>query len=46
MHHYNADGWDFLWMIPMMLLWLALLGGVIYAAVRFAVHHQSKEPLR
>jgi hypothetical protein len=33
------DGWDWFWMIPMMLLWVVVLGLIIYAAVRLANHH-------
>jgi hypothetical protein len=28
--------WSWFWMFPMMLLWLIVLGAVIYAAVRLA----------
>ncbi len=28
------DGWAWFWMVPMMLLWILVLGAVIYAAVR------------
>jgi hypothetical protein len=28
------DGADWFWMAPMMLLWILLLGAVVYAAVR------------
>ena len=29
-------GWDWFWMIPMMHLWVVLIGAVVYAAVRIA----------
>jgi hypothetical protein len=46
-NHMN-NGWDWLWAIPMMLLWIAVLGGVVYAAVRLALQHseQQKPPLQ
>ena len=48
MYHYMYgdwnSGWDWLWMTLMMLLWIAALGGVVYAAVRFATDHQQKPP--
>ena len=44
MNHYMNDwnGWDWLWMVPMMLLWIGVLGGVIYAAVRLALQHDRE----
>jgi heme/copper-type cytochrome/quinol oxidase subunit 2 len=30
------DGWDWVWMTLMMAFWIAVLGAVVYAAVRFA----------
>ena len=47
MYHdmYNS-GWDWVWMVPMMLLWIVVLGGVVYAAVRLALQHQQKPPLQ
>ena len=42
MHGY--DGWDWFWMVPMMLLWIAVLGGVIYASVRLAFRHGRQQP--
>lgn len=35
MHTWN-DRWDWLWMTLMMGFWLAVLGAVVYLAVRFA----------
>ena len=32
------SSWDWAWMTLMMLFWLAVLGGVIYAAIRIALH--------
>jgi hypothetical protein len=29
-------GWEWFWMIPMMLVWVILIGIVIYAAARVA----------
>jgi hypothetical protein len=47
-HHMYDGGWDWFWMVPMMLLWIAVLGGVVYAAVRLALQHshQQKPPLQ
>ena len=48
MHHMYGNwnsGWDWLWMILMVLLWGVVLGGVVYAAVRLALQHQQKPPL-
>ena len=39
------NGWDWFWMVPMMLLWIAVLGGVVYGAVRLAIQHSQKPPL-
>ena len=33
---YWHDGWDWFWMIPMMLVWVIVLGAVVYAAVTLA----------
>jgi hypothetical protein len=30
------DSWAWFWMVPMMLLWILVLGAVIYTAVRLA----------
>jgi len=30
------DGWAWFWMVPTMLLWLLVLGAVVYATVRLA----------
>ena len=48
MYHDLNNGSDWLWAIPMMLLWIAVLGGVVYAAVRLALQHthQHKPPLQ
>ena len=40
MHGYGYDGWDWFWMVPMMILWIAALGIVIYGAVRIALKHE------
>jgi hypothetical protein len=46
-NHMN-NGWDWLWAAPMMLLWIAVLGAVVYGAVRLALQHshQQKPPLQ
>jgi heme/copper-type cytochrome/quinol oxidase subunit 2 len=33
---YWHDGWSWFWMIPMVLVWILVLGAVVYAAVRLA----------
>jgi hypothetical protein len=38
------DGTDWLWMVPMMLLWIIVVGGVAYAAVRLAIQHSRPKP--
>ena len=44
-HHVNdPNGWDWFWMVPMMLLWLIVLGVFVYAAVRLALQHSEKPP--
>ena len=30
------NGWAWFWMVPMMLLWVLVLGAIVYAAVRVA----------
>ncbi len=40
MHGYGIDGWDWYWMVPMMLFWIVVLAVAIYAAVRLALHHE------
>ncbi len=35
---YWHDGWAWFWMVPMMFLWVVVLGAVVYAAVRLASH--------
>ena len=45
-HQMYFHGWDWFWMVPMMLLWIALLGGVVYAAVCVArKHSHQRRPL-
>ena len=36
--HYDGhmDAADWLWMTPMMLLWVVLIGAVVYIAIRLA----------
>ncbi len=46
MYHAMTDGdggWPWLWMVPMMLLWVVLLGGAVDGAVRPAVE-RSRQP--
>jgi hypothetical protein len=48
MHHMYGDwnsGLDWLWITLMMLLWIVVIGGIVYAAVRLALEHQRKPPL-
>jgi hypothetical protein len=42
---YYHHGYDWLWMIPMMVFWIVALGVVVYLAVRLANEH-SREPRR
>lgn len=46
-HMYGSWGssWDWLWMTLMALVWLVVVGGVIYVAVRLAFQHEQKPPL-
>ena len=43
-HMYGSwnSGWDWSWMALMVLLWLAVIGGIVYAAVRLALQRQHK----
>lgn len=41
MHGYGTDSTDWLWMVPMMLGWVAVFGLVVYGAMRVALHHNS-----
>ena len=43
-HQMYNDGWDWFWMVPMMLFWIAVFGGAVYAAVRLALKHQPRPP--
>lgn len=45
MPYHHMDGYDWFWMIPMMLFWLVLLGAVVYGAVRLAMH-DARSPRR
>ena len=36
--------WSWYWMVPMTLLWLIVLGAVIYAAVRLANRDSTLPP--
>jgi hypothetical protein len=40
--HGWMDGWDWVWMSFMMVFWIAVLGAVVYAAVRLAQHPPHK----
>jgi putative membrane protein len=46
-HMYGSWGsaWDWLWMTLMIVFWLAVVGGIVYVAVRLALDHQQKPPL-
>jgi hypothetical protein len=46
--YHSMNGWNWFWWIPMMLLWIVVLGGIVYAAVRLALQHsqQQKPPLQ
>jgi heme/copper-type cytochrome/quinol oxidase subunit 2 len=48
-HMYGSWGsaWDWLWMTFMVILWLGVIGAVVYAAVRLATQHEhnQKPPL-
>ena len=37
MNNWNGSNW--IWMVPMMLLFIAVLVGGVYAAVRLALQH-------
>ena len=38
-------GTDWFWMAPMIVLWIVMLGGVVYGAVRLGLRHsQSPRP--
>ena len=48
-HMYGGHGgWDWFWMVPLTLVWVGVLGVVVYAAVRLALQHQRppKPPLQ
>lgn len=49
MHHMYGNwnsSWDWLWITLMMVFWVIVLGGVVYAAVRMAIRHdRPHEPL-
>ncbi|MGZ4314648.1 MAG: hypothetical protein ACXVRS_02320 [Gaiellaceae bacterium] len=40
MPYHHMDGYDWFWMIPMMLLWVLVLGIAVYGAVRLAVNDE------
>ena len=33
---HSMDAWDWVWMTPMMFLWVALIAVAVYAGVRLA----------
>ncbi len=43
-HMNDWNGWDWFWMVPLMLLWIVVIGGVVYASVRLALQHSQKPP--
>ncbi len=40
--HGWIDGWDWIWMNTLMLVWLVALGAVVYVAVRLAAPADRK----
>ena len=42
-HH--VDGWAWLWMLPVMLLWIAVFGVVVYGAVRLVFGYSQQPPV-
>lgn len=44
--YHHANGWDWAWMVPAMLLWIVVLGLAVYAAVRLALRHEGQPPVR
>ena len=42
-NHMHDGGWSWFWMFPMMLVWIAVLAGAVYVAVRLALQH-SRQP--
>ena len=36
------EGWDWIWMSTLMLVWLVALGAVVYVAVRLATSADRK----
>jgi hypothetical protein len=44
MYHDMNDGWNWVWTVPLMLLWVAVFGVVVYAAVRLALRHSQQQP--
>jgi hypothetical protein len=43
-HMNDWNGWNWFWMVPVMLLWIAVLAAVAYAAVRLALQHSQNGP--
>jgi hypothetical protein len=43
MRGYSMDGWDWAWMVALMLFWITLLAGAIYAAVRLGMTHSMSQ---
>ena len=39
-------GWEWFWMIPMMVLWVVVLSAVVYAAVRLYRRADRRSALR
>ena len=37
------SSWDWLWISLMTVLWIIVLGAVVYGAVRIALHHEQRE---
>ena len=45
-HSMHDDGWSWFWMVPMMLVWIAVLAAAVYFAVRLAMQHSQRPPLQ
>jgi heme/copper-type cytochrome/quinol oxidase subunit 2 len=41
-----GSAYDWLWMTLMILLWVVVIGAVVYTAVRLALQHQHRPPLQ
>ena len=41
-----GSAYDWLWMTLMILLWVVVIGAVVYTAVRLALQRQDRPPLQ